>query len=310
MDPDFGMNADVPSNGGKRAARKRGLRIVAAGLLLAGMLACVSRWAPPEATGHHRTAPVSGAGGEIGARQCYDCHDSFEGHYVTSEGHADCESCHGPAQLHVHTARGMDIRYPDSGDCAACHQIGSKTLLGWTTSEHARSGVICSDCHDTHDRELWYLRDSAPVQGAVMRHAGDVTRMCVGCHPEVAAQFDLPSHHPMREGMLACTDCHGAHENRRETLGALTRICVDCHQEVAGPWIYEHAPVTEDCGYCHAPHGSSADFLLEASQPAACISCHTLPLSGAVHDPYAFTTSCTDCHNSVHGSYTDPHLRR
>jgi predicted CXXCH cytochrome family protein len=110
--------------------------------------------------------------------------------------------------------------------------------------------------------------------------------------------------------MVQCTDCHGAHESRKQTLGALTRRCTACHQEVAGPWIYEHPPVNEDCGYCHAPHGASADFLLETSQPAACISCHTLPIAGAIHQPFAFTTACTDYHNAVHGSYADPHLRK
>jgi DmsE family decaheme c-type cytochrome len=279
-------------------------------LLFGGLFACVSRWTPPHQVGRHRTQPVSGAGAEIGAQQCYACHDSFEGHFVASDEHADCESCHGPGQLHAYTARASDIRYPENESCAACHQIGSKTLLGWTTSEHARSGVLCSDCHDTHNRELLHVRRAAKAQGAMLRHAGGVTRMCVSCHAEVAAQFDLPSHHPMREGMLECTGCHGAHENHRVTLGATTQLCASCHQEVMGPWIYEHPPVTEDCGYCHAPHGASADFLLETSQPAACISCHTLPIAGAVHDPYAFTTSCTDCHNSIHGSFTDPHLRR
>jgi DmsE family decaheme c-type cytochrome len=304
------MNSSGSSDRGERRQRKRQTRLVATFVLLVGIFACVSQWSPLGETGYHRTAPVSGAGAEIGALQCFDCHDSFAEHFVTSAGHSDCESCHGPAQLHAHTAQASDIRFPDSEDCAACHQVGSKTLLGWTTSEHARSGLICSDCHDTHNRELWHVRKAVAVQGIALRHAGDVTRMCASCHPEVSAQFDLPSHHPMGEGMLACTDCHGAHENRRETLGALTRVCTDCHQEVAGPWIYEHPPVTEDCGYCHTPHGASADFLLEASQPAACISCHTLPIAGAAHDPYAFTTGCTDCHNSVHGSYTDPHLRR
>ena len=69
-------------------------------------------------------------------------------------------------------------------------------------------------------------------------------------------------------------------------------------------------PAAEDCAHCHVPHGASTDDLLETSQPAVCISCHTLSTSGAVHDPWAFTTRCTDCHNAVHGSYTDPHLRR
>ena len=87
-------------------------------------------------------------------------------------------------------------------------------------------------------------------------------------------------------------------------------MCTTCHQEIAGPWIYEHAPVSEDCGHCHTPHGASADFLLEVPQPAGCINCHSLPISGAVHEPWAFTTRCTDCHSAVHGSYTDPVLRR
>ena len=262
-------------------------------------------------SGYHRTESVSGAGHPIGARACQDCHDSFDEHFAQSDAHPDCESCHGAAQLHAHTDRAADIRFPSSEDCAACHQVGGKTLLGWSTSTHARAGVICSDCHNTHNRELLYVRKATQLQATVLRHAASTTRMCASCHAEVAAQFDLPSHHPMEEGMLTCTDCHDPHENQRQTLGAKrTQMCVACHQEVAGPWIYEHPPVTEDCGYCHAPHGASADNLMETSQPAACIACHSIPIAGAVHQPWAFSSDCTSCHNAIHGSYAEPHLRR
>ncbi len=279
-------------------------------LLLGGLFACVGQWSLPEPTGYHRIEPVAEAGDRIGPERCYDCHDSFAGHFVANAAHPDCEACHGPGQQHEYTALATDIRYPGSEDCAACHQTGSKTLLGWTTSPHARSEVICSDCHDVHNREPFNLRQVDDLHQAVMPRADATSRMCVSCHPEVRAQLDLPSHHPVREGMLSCTDCHSAHESRMNTLGARTQLCLDCHQEVGGPWIYQHPPVTEDCGYCHTPHGASADFLLETSQPAACISCHTLPIAGAIHQPYAFTTACTDCHNAVHGSYADPHLRK
>ena len=131
-----------------------------------------------------------------------------------------------------------------------------------------------------------------------------------GEDPERYRALGLPVHAVSRGGKFSCADCHDPHQSARQTLGAPTQTCLGCHQEIAGPWVYEHAPVTEDCGYCHAPHGASADFLLEISQPAACISCHTLPVAGAVHEPYAYTTACTDCHNSIHGSYADPHLRR
>jgi len=170
--------------------------------------------------------------------------------------------------------------------------------------------VLCSDCHDAHDREPSQLRAPTDLDVTLLRHSTDSTRLCASCHPAVVAELGLPSHHPVKEGMLDCTDCHTPHDERVSGLGARTAQCSGCHQEVMGPWIYEHPPVTEDCGYCHVPHGATTDDLLEVSQPAACISCHTLAESGAVHDPWAFTTSCTDCHGAVHGSFTDPHLRR
>lgn len=296
--------------GADRWPQRRAPARVAASMLVLAFVACVSQWSPPAPTGRHRTTPIAGAGQRMGAEICRDCHDSFEDHNVASTVHPDCESCHGPAELHIHTASADDIRHPGAADCAGCHEVGSRTLLGWTSSPHARAQVICSDCHDTHNRELRHVRRVEEIQVATLRQAGPTTRMCVGCHPEVRAAFDLPSHHPVGEGMVGCTDCHDPHESRRRTLGAINRQCVSCHQEVAGPWIYEHPPVHEDCGHCHAPHGASADHLLETSQPAVCISCHTIPIAGAIHQPYAFTTPCTDCHNAVHGSYADPHLRK
>jgi len=303
------MNEDAEPRGKLHRRRGNGARLAAA-VLLGAVFACVSYWEPPGQTGYHRTDPITDAGETVGSEACRDCHASFAGHFMASEAHADCEACHGPAQRHEYTALASDIRYPANGDCAACHQIGSKTLLGWSTSVHERSNVLCSDCHDTHNREPWHVRAADTHERVVLPRAGPTTRMCASCHPGVVAQLGLPSHHPVGEGMLDCTDCHDPHANRALTRGPRTDACTACHQEVAGPWIYEHAPVNEDCGYCHTPHGATADSLLEASQPAACISCHTVPTSGAIHDPYAFTTRCTDCHSAVHGSYTDPVLRK
>jgi DmsE family decaheme c-type cytochrome len=127
----------------------------------------------------------------------------------------------------------------------------------------------------------------------------------------VASQLNLPSHHPIREGMIGCTDCHKPHENRRVTLGARTALCTSCHEDHAGPWIFEHPPVAEDCTLCHSPHGTNSDNLLATSQPGACISCHTVPL-GHANDSSSLArhSTCTDCHGAVHGSYADPVLRR
>jgi predicted CXXCH cytochrome family protein len=74
-----------------------------------------------------------------------------------------------------------------------------------------------------------------------------------------------------------------------------------------GPWIFEHAPVAEDCMMCHNPHGSASYDLLDTSQPALCLSCHTVASfhgPGAGANPGAlFYTRCTDCHGAIHGSY-------
>lgn len=278
--------------------------------LAMGILACVSVLQPSAPTGRHRVDPVSNAGARVGAVECFACHDSFEGHWVSSEYHGDCESCHGPGQRHTLTARPMDIRYPSSADCMACHEAGHATLIGWTTSAHERADVLCSDCHDTHGRALHALRPAPQAERATLPHASESTMLCASCHPEVAASLNLPSHHPVREGMMDCTDCHSPHADRGWALGATTDRCTGCHEGQGGPWIYEHAPVAEDCGTCHEPHGASATDLLAVTQPGVCISCHTVAQAGAVHDPFAFATRCTDCHSAVHGSYADPHLMR
>jgi DmsE family decaheme c-type cytochrome len=141
----------------------------------------------------------------------------------------------------------------------------------------------------------------------MLAHASATTQMCASCHTHIASQLNLPSHHPIREGMIECQDCHRPHENNRVTLGARASLCTGCHQDHAGPWIFEHPPVAEDCTICHGAHGTNSDNLLVTNQPGSCIACHTVPIFHANAD---HLSRCTDCHGAVHGSYADPHLRR
>ena len=98
-----------------------------------------------------------------------------------------------------------------------------------------------------------------------------------------------------------------------------------CHAEIEGPFVYEHAPVQEDCMVCHTPHGSVSDNLLVQTEPALCLNCHPLHFHAAVQSPdgawpavpadptrsgvstsdgftMGFATKCTQCHNMVHGT--------
>ena len=289
-------------------------------LLGFGLAACVQlQWEP---IGPRRTAEIGGAE-RIGAEECGVCHEDVRGHEKIAFYHADCEGCHGAGSVHADSEAIADIRHPHSDDCLACHAAARSTHLQWGTGEHSRAGLLCSDCHDPHEPTKQHLREHRALRFADMDAA---SRLCVTCHDRVAAQLSFPSHHPVAEGAMGCISCHDPHEDRRVAVGDRTHRCASCHQDVMGPWIFEHPPVVEDCRICHDPHGAVADKLMETVQPIACLSCHTSadaahrdtsatgvdPGTGPAIDPRVantFLDRCTDCHNAIHGSYTDELLR-
>ena len=253
---------------------------------------------------------------------CLSCHDDMA--LARSQIHAriesfevlgrtvGCESCHGPGSLHAEdTDPELITRFSDE-TCMDCHL--TKGVGEWHASTHAMEGVGCADCHTVHvaPREAGY---KAPLEA------------CQSCHSDVLAQFQLPSHHPVREGKMDCASCHDVHSaNERMLISDLrpNDTCYKCHQHVEGPFIFEHAPVQDDCRNCHVPHGSVANNLLTANQPALCLQCHDFHFHAGYRasedhevdvggfereNPFgtrgmniAFTTSCTQCHVKVHGS--------
>ena len=100
-------------------------------------------------------------------------------------------------------------------------------------------------------------------------------------------------------------------------------LCYTCHQDKEGPFIFEHQPVLEDCSLCHQPHGAVADNLLTANEPMLCLQCHEIHFHAGLISPdgeievggshfenpfgeysmnRSFTTKCSQCHSSIHGS--------
>ena len=140
--------------------------------------------------------------------------------------------------------------------------------------------------------------------------------LCFNCHQDAQAQFSLPSHHPLKEGRVSCVDCHNAHggfAGHDLLQDSVKETCVQCHSEKRGPFLYEHADVTEDCINCHSPHGSVNNKLLNAREPFLCLQCHdshriNTDTGGGViqgitlERGMALFTRCTDCHSSIHGS--------
>ena len=240
----------------------------------------------------------------------------------------DCESCHGPGSLAikdlskelVEEKAGQGIKVecnfktlidlknlPATAQpliCLKCHTANATfNLHNWNAGDHAINEVSCFDCHDVH---------ASPDLKVTPLTSG---KLCFNCHQAAQAQFAMPSHHPLKEGRVFCIDCHNAHggiAGKDLFQDSVKETCVQCHAEKRGPFLYEHADVTENCLNCHSPHGSVNKRLLNQREPFLCLQCHeghSIYTSGddgggsiLMDRSRALYTRCSDCHSSVHGS--------
>jgi DmsE family decaheme c-type cytochrome len=183
--------------------------------------------------------------------------------------------------------------------CLACHQGGKR--IHWQSSLHATRDVACATCHKvhaTHDA----TRDKVTQTGT-----------CLQCHREQRVQINRPSRHPIREGAVACSDCHNPHGGvgpRMMVRDNVNDTCYTCHMEKRGPFVRTHQPVQEDCSICHNPHGTTTPNLLKQRPPFLCQQCHE-PTShrGNVGSMTATGTGanllargCLNCHTNIHGT--------
>ena len=137
------------------------------------------------------------------------------------------------------------------------------------------------------------------------------SELCFSCHKEQRAQFNLTTHHPVRENRMQCSSCHNPHGGPSGNMKdeTVSQTCFKCHQEFSGPYVFEHPPVEEDCSLCHRPHGSAQNYLLKQSEPFLCLKCHPGPHSRSSTFANTGTSKigqyywqCTSCHNRPHGS--------
>ena len=246
---------------------------------------------------------------QVSDKQCLDCHEvESQTHFY----HGDCASCHVDAKTHATAGKSRRSLpgKPESTQCLACHET-DKRRMHFSISEHNNAGVQCSDCHGIHQSKINKLNVSA-VKG------GKETALCATCHQDVLARFTMNSHHPVKEGGVTCTGCHNPHDSSQTMLGNKTDLCTSCHQAVQGPHAFDHPPAIEDCTICHDPHGSPIRRLLQTPQPMLCLQCHTPPSNRHGQSGQRDTTSritgallreCSSCHNAIHGSGSDQHLR-
>ena len=223
--------------------------------------------------------------------------------------------------------------------CAACHE---KIVKDFKLTSHARvaipgegervEGQGCESCHGAGS--LHVEKSDADKNGGEIVNPGKTPEACFQCHIDKKAEFNLPYHHPLREGRMTCVNCHDPHgENIKSPKGIRGRgpsiirsvndTCAQCHREQARPHVFEHEALREGCPTCHKVHGSINPKMLIERDSNLCLKCHAQQVvlgAGNVRKIYIANQDHTSrlsqgpcfsagCHTGVHGSNINIHLR-
>jgi DmsE family decaheme c-type cytochrome len=276
-----------------------------------------------------------------GDKQCTVCHDENwrtpvltiyqTKHGVKADGRTPgCQSCHGASAAHlgdpgsappdvVFGAKSKKLSSTEERNaaCLGCHESGVLARSHWSGSQHETHGIACTDCHELHSPKQRVLNPLTQSE------------VCAKCHKAEQAQIHRYSRHPILEGKVTCSSCHNVHGSVGPKLlvkESVNETCYRCHAEKRGPFLWEHAPVVDDCTNCHTPHGSNLSPLLKMRAPMLCQSCHSgdhgknlysganlpngnvttvngqLPLGSQSPAAQGNARSCLACHSTIHGS--------
>lgn len=236
---------------------------------------------------------------------CTDCH--FDSNAKVRGKHAaaelTCETCHTASEAHLADpgqASGIVFNAGDIADqnqpCLGCHDNGKR--VHWSASAHQLGNVACADCHKSHSGDPMLKRATAQ-------------QACLACHSSIKHTLHQRSRHPVKELKTVCTDCHASHGSLSASgelvESSVRQLCLECHKEKTGPYLFEHEPVTEDCGLCHKPHGSQHPSLLKSRSPFLCQQCHIAAdhpgqLPRGLANSNIAGGGCLNCHGAIHGS--------
>lgn len=276
-----------------------------------------------------------------GDAKCTECHDEADSpdllsisrtrHGVTADSRTPtCTKCHGESDSHVgykgsgkppttdvsFGKKSTNTAQQQAGSCLSCHD-GDNKRTHWEGSKHQIEGVSCTSCHQVH------------VQKDKVMAKTTQSDVCFSCHKTERAESKKVSAHPLSK--IGCSGCHNTHGSAGTKMvkkNTVNETCFTCHAEKRGPFLFEHQPVTEDCGTCHSPHGSNLAPLLKARPNFLCQECHNeihqakTPFGGGksggfqggltVFSPLNNTAAapgvgnlgaqCLNCHSVIHGS--------
>lgn len=280
----------------------------------------------------------------IPADICVECHQSYfdsiratahwrSGDPRTPAARQECAACHGdleehamsegeeiPDGMHVFGRKGGIPAEDQNALCVTCHK--ATDLLHWPGSAHDAEDIGCVGCHRIHGEDRVRSREHEQ-------------QVCFTCHADMRGSVNKPYGHPLRERKMRCSDCHGPHGGPGDAglkTFSVNEGCYACHAEKRGPFLWEHAPVSENCVLCHSAHGSVHPGMLDRRQPHLCQSCHEPTGEAGLGPPHArhsrlalsfrapgepdigpndpgrgisrfvMGEACSNCHSQVHGS--------
>ena len=295
-------------------------------------------------------AQAKPATGSQVAPVCANCHEAswksidLSQHGARSDASgAMCQACHGDATEHLKDPMKAKMANPfgkgatadqRTAVCMTCHS-NNRNLAFWTSGKHQLNEVSCSNCHSIHGKSL-----APTINKFVTTFLPNQADMCGTCHQPIRAATFKPSHHPIPEGKVKCSDCHNPHGALTPSMIKQPTIndqCYSCHADKRGPYVFNHPPVEENCATCHNPHGSVHARLLNESAPNLCQDCHdasrhpgtiygaagafncqpgdTAVTGSTLNCPPSrtgqpnpgvsnrlVTRACLNCHNAIHGS--------
>lgn len=266
----------------------------------------------------HSTATPSLQAASAGDLDCLGCHDdavesvartahvALDRSDAKSRWHqsSSCTACHGDAREHVDQLGDAPVFSFDgataenSARCLSCHVDEHPSF---PRSEHARAGIGCTDCHESHPAA------TAEATDVPIGLRGRPSAQCVECHQSALTDFSFTNHHRLEEGTIECSSCHDPHapESRFQLAGFRQEPCLECHTDKTGPFVFEHGGQwVEGCTACHTAHGSPNRHMLQFQRVAEqCYSCHAFV--PGFHTRFDADTQCTNCHVAIHGSNLD-----
>ena len=215
--------------------------------------------------------------GAVAPGVCYKCHSDMQQyqqiagpHQICGANGFNCTTCHDP--------HGQIKEYSRKDLCLSCHN-GAPTMA-WQSSIHQHYGVACTDCHNPHPQtcvpQMVNISHTNVVRPKRQMMSVQEPDVCYKCHQKIYGLNALPSHHPIKEGKMVCSDCHDPHGQETGNLkeATINLLCYKCHADKQGPFAFEHPPVREDCTICHNPHGTVANNLLKQPANFLCLRCH------------------------------------